>query len=213
MPSSCPSSHRCNWCCHQNFNNNNCPILCGDRCIHLYCTNCCRPDLFPPPNPTPLLSTWFLSLSKQLQLLFLVSTNNLFGYLLHNPSILPTSRHSSILLTPMASSIIHQAELSLVAPLPIRLTPLEEIESMQLRYPLESLSTDLRDSSPIASLPTGADIGSQTDMEFAMLAKILDPIQYDPFLMQDVLFPCTIPRPTGFQQWDDLTCKDQSQAK
>ena len=24
-----PSSHWCNWRCHQNFDNNNCPILCG----------------------------------------------------------------------------------------------------------------------------------------------------------------------------------------
>ena len=129
------------------------------------------------------LPLWLLSLSKLLQLLFLVSTNNLSRYLLHNPSILPTTKRSSILLTPMASSIIHQAELSLVAPLPICLAPLEEIESMQLRYPSESLSTDSRDSSPIASLPTGADIGLQTNMEFAVLAKMLDPIQYDPFLM------------------------------
>ena len=52
-----PSSHWCNWCCHQNFDNKNCPILCGDHCIHPYCTNCRRPDLFPPPNPTPLPST------------------------------------------------------------------------------------------------------------------------------------------------------------
>ena len=47
-----------------------------------------------------------LSLSKPLQLSFLVSTNNLSGYLLHNPYILPILKHSSILLTPMASSII-----------------------------------------------------------------------------------------------------------
>ena len=47
-----PSSHRCNWHCHQNFDNNNCPILCRDCCKHLYCTNRRRPDLFPPPNPT-----------------------------------------------------------------------------------------------------------------------------------------------------------------
>ena len=51
-----PSSHRCNWRCHQNFDNNNCPILCGDRCKHPYCTNCRHPDLFPPPNPTPSTS-------------------------------------------------------------------------------------------------------------------------------------------------------------
>ena len=51
-----PSSHRCNWRCHQNFDNNNCPILCGDRCKHPYCTNRRRPDLFPPPNPIPSTS-------------------------------------------------------------------------------------------------------------------------------------------------------------
>ena len=50
------SSHWCNWCCHQNFDNN-CPLLCGDRCIHLYCTNHRRPDLFPSSNSTPLPST------------------------------------------------------------------------------------------------------------------------------------------------------------
>ena len=51
------SPHWCNWHCHQNFDNNNCPILCGDHCIHPYCKNRRRPDLFPPPNPTPLPST------------------------------------------------------------------------------------------------------------------------------------------------------------
>ena len=42
-------------------------------------------------------------------------------------------------------------------------------------------------------------------MEFDVLTKMLDPIQYDPFLMRDVVFPRTIPHPTGFQHWDDLT--------
>ena len=51
-----PSSHRCNWRCHQNFDNNNCPILCGDCCKHPYCMNRRRPDLFPPSNPTSLPS-------------------------------------------------------------------------------------------------------------------------------------------------------------
>ena len=105
----------------------------------------------------------------------------------------------------MASSIIRWAELSLMAPLPIRLAPLEEIELMQLRYPSESLSTDSRDSSPTVSLPIGANIGSQTNMEFTVLAKMLDPTQYDHFLRWDVVFPRIIPCPTGFQQWDNLT--------
>ena len=51
-----PSSHQCNWRCHQNFDNNTCPILCGDRCKHPYCTNHRRPDLFPSPNPIPSTS-------------------------------------------------------------------------------------------------------------------------------------------------------------
>ena len=42
-------------------------------------------------------------------------------------------------------------------------------------------------------------------MEFDVLTKMLDPVQYDPFLMRDVVFPHTVPRPTGFQHWDDLT--------
>ena len=42
-------------------------------------------------------------------------------------------------------------------------------------------------------------------MEFNMLAKMLDPIQYDSFLMWDIVFPRTVPCPTGFQRWDDLT--------
>ena len=42
-------------------------------------------------------------------------------------------------------------------------------------------------------------------MEFDVLTKMLDPIQHDPFLMRDVVFPRTVPRPTGFQRWDDLT--------
>ena len=61
---------------------------------------------------------------------------------------------------------------------------------MQLRRPSESLLTDLRDSSLTVSLPIGADIGLQTGMESAALAKMLDPLQYDPFLMRDVIFPC-----------------------
>ena len=84
---------------------------------------------------------------------------------------------------------------------------------MQLRYPSESLSTDSRDSSPTASLSIGADIGLQIGIESAVLAKMLDPIQYDPFLMQEVIFPRTIPRPTGFQQWDDLTWQGSEPGK
>jgi hypothetical protein len=37
--------HQCNWRCHWNFDFGNCPLLCGDRCIHPDCNNCCRPDL------------------------------------------------------------------------------------------------------------------------------------------------------------------------
>jgi hypothetical protein len=43
--------HRCNWRCHWNFDFDNCPLLCGDHCIHLNCNNCHRPDLYPPPSP------------------------------------------------------------------------------------------------------------------------------------------------------------------
>ena len=124
-----------------------------------------------------------LSLSKQLQLLFLVSTNNPFRYHLHNLFILPILKPSSILLTPMASSIIHRAELSLVAPLPIRPIPLEVIESMELRYPSESSLMDSRELSPTASSHIDAGIALPTAMEFDMLTKMLDPIQYDPFLI------------------------------
>ena len=105
----------------------------------------------------------------------------------------------------MASSIIRRAELSLVAPLPIRPIPLEAIKSMELRYPSESSLTDLRELSPTASSHIDAGIALPTGMEFDVLTKMLDPIQYDPFLMRDVVFPRTVPRPTGFQCWDDLT--------
>jgi hypothetical protein len=27
-------SHTCNWRCHWNFDFDNCPLLCGDRCVH-----------------------------------------------------------------------------------------------------------------------------------------------------------------------------------
>ena len=83
----------------------------------------------------------------------------------------------------MASYIIHYAELSLMAPLPIHPIPLEAIESMLLRYSSESSLMDSRDSSPTVSLPIGTDIRSQTGMESDVLAKMLDPIQYDAFLM------------------------------
>ena len=70
-----------------------------------------------------------------------------------------------------------------MAPLPIHPIPLEAIESMLLRYPSKSSSMDSRDSSPTVSLPIGADIRLQTGMESDVLAKMLDPIPYDPFLM------------------------------
>ena len=98
----------------------------------------------------------------------------------------------------MASSIIHRAELSLVAPLPIRPIPLEEIESMELRYPSKNSLTDLRELSPTVSLPTDADIALPTAMEFDVLTKMLDPIQYNSFLMQDVVFLEQFPVPLGF---------------
>ena len=156
-------------------------------------------------HPILLLLHRLLSLSKHIQLSFLVSTNNPFGYHLHNPSILPILKPSSILLTPMASSIIRRAELSLMAPLPIRPIPLEAIESMELRYPSESSLTDSRELSLTASSHIDAGIALPTAMEFDVLTKMMDPIQYDPFLMRDVVFPRTVPRPTGFQRWDDLT--------
>jgi hypothetical protein len=43
--------HRCNWHCHWNFDFDNCPLLCGDRCVHPDCNKHCRPDLYPPPSP------------------------------------------------------------------------------------------------------------------------------------------------------------------
>jgi hypothetical protein len=43
--------HQCNWRCHWNFDFDNCPSLCGDRCVHLNCNNRRRPDLYPPPSP------------------------------------------------------------------------------------------------------------------------------------------------------------------
>ena len=42
--------HQCTYHCHRNFDNNTCPLLCGDRYIHSSCNNRCRPDLFPPPE-------------------------------------------------------------------------------------------------------------------------------------------------------------------
>jgi hypothetical protein len=35
--------HLCNWRCHWNFDFDNCPLLCGDRCIHPNCNNRRRP--------------------------------------------------------------------------------------------------------------------------------------------------------------------------
>jgi hypothetical protein len=43
--------HRCNWRCHWNFDFDNCPLLCGDRCVYPNCNNHHRPDLYPPPTP------------------------------------------------------------------------------------------------------------------------------------------------------------------
>jgi hypothetical protein len=43
--------HQCNWRCHWNFDFDNCPLLCGDRCVHPNCNNRRRPDLYPPPSP------------------------------------------------------------------------------------------------------------------------------------------------------------------
>jgi hypothetical protein len=43
--------HQCNWGCHWNFNFDNCPLLCGDRCVYPNCNNRRRPDLYPPPSP------------------------------------------------------------------------------------------------------------------------------------------------------------------
>ena len=100
---------------------------------------------FLPPILLLFLPHQLLSLFKLLWLPFLINTINQFRYLLHNPSTLPTLKHSSILHTPMASSIIRRAKLFLMAPLPIRPIPLEAIELMLLRYPSESLSTDSRE--------------------------------------------------------------------
>jgi hypothetical protein len=33
------------------FDFDNCPLLCGDRCVHPNCNNRRRPDLYPPPSP------------------------------------------------------------------------------------------------------------------------------------------------------------------
>ena len=146
------SSHRCNWCCHQNFDNNNCPLLCGDHCIHPYCMNHYCPYLFPPPNPTPFPSTSaslpFQTISAPIPCQYYQSIR----VHLYNPSILPILKHSSILHTPMASSIICCAKLSLMAPLPTCPIPLEAMKLMQLRHPSESLLTNLRNSSPTVSL-------------------------------------------------------------
>ena len=53
-PGSCSiyreNSHQCTWCYHRNFNNNPGTLLYGDNCTHRNCTNCCHPDLFPPPK-------------------------------------------------------------------------------------------------------------------------------------------------------------------
>ena len=53
-PWSCPIYRtdfpQCTWHCHRNFNYNRCTILCGNNCTCRNCTNCCCPDLFPPPT-------------------------------------------------------------------------------------------------------------------------------------------------------------------
>ena len=84
---------------------------------------------------------------------------------------------------------------------------------MELRYPSENSLMDSRELSPTVSLPTDAGIALPTTMEYDMLAKMLDPIQYDPFLMRDVVFPHTVPHPTGFQRWDDLTWQGSEPGK
>ena len=70
VPRSNQVLHQCTYCCHRNFDNNTCPLLCGDHYIHPNCNNCCRPDLSPPPEiPNRLASLPLNSTSASLPFL------------------------------------------------------------------------------------------------------------------------------------------------
>ena len=57
-------------------------------------------------------------------------------------------------------------------------------------------------------------IGLLTGMASAKeYAKMLDPLQYDPYLMQEVIFPALVPPPSCEQHWNNLTFKRKEPGK
>ena len=108
----------------------------------------------------------------------------------------------------MASSMLSRAANAFVTPLPIHPIPIEQIESMGLIYPLTNLSTDSRVTSPSVRQTVDVAIGLLTGMMSAKeYTKMLDPLQYDPYLLQEVLFPASIPPLSCKQRWNDLSFK------
>ena len=93
---SCPiyrgNSHQCTWCCHRNFNNNHCTLLCGDDCTHRYCTNHHHPDLFPSPT------SYIDSLASHILFLSLVSLTP--SYLSASPEYYFAPLHTPALSPP-----------------------------------------------------------------------------------------------------------------
>ena len=84
-----------------------------------------------------------------------------------------------------------------IAPLPVHPIPIEQIELMELIYPSTNSLTDSRVTLLSVRQTVDVVIGLLTGMTSAEeYGKMLDPLQYDPYLMWEVIFPAQVPPPS-----------------
>jgi hypothetical protein len=200
--------HRCNWRCHWNFDFDNCPLLCGDHCVHPDCNNHRRPDLYPPPSPpgipcpipppiihhvlsyqrpglNPLTSLPFLQLSPQFppaSLPFLNQSDSIdqFPYGLLQSAITRSQRPCC----PGGPSTLSTY------------TNIDRVDGAQLSFDklVDGLEGYIEE----------CQTNRQRRPRLEEYAKMLDPIVYNPFLERDIIFPAFVPPPWDEQRSNDI---------
>jgi hypothetical protein len=75
---------------------------------------------------------------------------------------------------------------------------------MELKYPLMSSSTDSRDTSRSVKQTIDVTLDLLISMTAEEYAKMLNPIVYDLFLKQDIIFPAIVPPPLDEQHSNNI---------
>ena len=110
----------------------------------------------------------------------------------------------------MAFSMLSHAANALITPLPVRPVLITQGKLMELTYPLMDSRVTSLSVRQTVNITIGLLIGMTSAKEYT---KMLDPLQYDPYLMQEVISLASVPPSSCEQHWNNLTLEGKEPGK